>query len=467
MERTRIVIQAPPERYGAAGGLASQLAAAGETVRIEAAPDVPSLLTAGEDLFLLSWSEALAAQSLPVGLTRDVFAAHRACGADLSLPDPVWLADVPFALYSAAAVSRLVPPNAPPGSMPGPQDFTACRVNRYVPAAAVVAGDARLLARYLDRPRGLHLSLAEKCDMACAMCPFYGVDRSPPARDYYDAYMHRRQGRDLLDLAGTQRLLDRMAELAPLSAVSIFGPGEPLRNPQFLPILRYLAERGIAVSLATNGRYLNDTIIKALPETSVRLIILSVDAASPATYSRIKAAGNYRELEHRARQLRQVRDNRGTFAIKASCILQAANADEATLFEQVWGEIADEVTFTSRYYQGQPDHPPLWEAPALLPCSSLGGGLHVLTDGICWTCSAGAPDEFLLGNVLYDDPKPLLARQRDLMRAQLETGEAGPACRTCAWWRQTQRCEEYEAGRLRRILRPYSRTVPTNGRGQP
>jgi len=459
MDRALVLVEAPAGRRAVALALAARVAGDVSRARAEEAPDVRPLLAAGDNVLFLPWSETLLAEGFPEGLVADVAASCEACSADIVLPDQAWLPGVSFAFFSKRLAGREEELHGA-GPIPGPAGFEACRLSLHVPSAAIVARDARLRSHHLGRPRGIHMAIAEKCDMGCVMCPYYGSDRPPDIREHYEAYMRRRSCHDLLDLPGFIALLGRAAGLQPVRSVSIFGPGEPLRNKDFLSILRFCAERGLAVDIATNGKYLSDEVIDALPGLSLRTVILSVDAATPETYSAIKASGDYTRLLGQATRLREAAERGGGFSVKASFVRQERNAHEEKDFLRRWEGVADEAVFTSRYFMGRPAHPPLWTAPARLPCASLGMGVHILTNGDCWSCSAGAPDTFSLGNILRDDPGDILKTQRRLVAAHLDTGAAGPLCLSCEWWRQAQRCEEYEAGKVRRVLRPYSTSVP-------
>src|SRR3954451_19247287 len=86
-------------------------------------------------------------------------------------------------------------------------------------------------------PMALQVEFTSRCNLRCRMCPLTtGTSSSSGA----PGPMHDLVFDQVLDLA------------ARCGRVVLAGYGEPLTNPQCLPMLRALNERGVDISIATN-----------------------------------------------------------------------------------------------------------------------------------------------------------------------------------------------------------------------
>lgn len=383
----------------------------------------------------------------------DKVRGHAASGADLTLPAPGWFGDLRFTVARAGVVRDM-------GGHPAPGRGERVVVNRHVPSLEVLRRTPWLEQRYLAAiSPGLVVSFSETCSMGCGMCPIFGREMPAEHRDYYTAYRLRRQGRDFASPELVAASLDAFAACLPLRAVSVFGPGEPFQNPRAVELMGLCAERGIAMTFATNAHHLDEAAFRALEEMPVDTVIVSLDAATAETYRRVKANGDYARAMRTVERLSAGRTRGSGYRLCLSFIRQDHNRCEEEFFLRRFAGAADELAVTSKYHRGIPEDAPLWEAPDLLPCSSLDHSVHVLTDGACWACSAGVPDELGLGDVLADGAPAVLRSHGQSVRRRLRSGQAMDACAACQWWRQAQRREVFANGRLVRVERPYSYKV--------
>jgi MoaA/NifB/PqqE/SkfB family radical SAM enzyme len=118
------------------------------------------------------------------------------------------------------------------------------------------------------------IGLTNECNLACAHC-----------------YRETAQV-DRISLAQVMRICNAL----PVDAVGM-GTGENALHPEFVPIVEYLAGRGIMLSLASNGYSLT-----AIPESVLRAfhdVEVSIDFASEAEQDAFRGPGNW-ALVHRA-----------------------------------------------------------------------------------------------------------------------------------------------------------------------
>ena len=99
-----------------------------------------------------------------------------------------------------------------------------------------------------------------------------------------------------------KKLIAEIAELRP-NWVIIEG-GEPLLREDLFELLGLMRQRQLEVHLITNGMLLNHQIITALKQLGVRVMI-SIDAATPATYEAIRKGASFERVVQAARNCAQ------------------------------------------------------------------------------------------------------------------------------------------------------------------
>lgn len=111
---------------------------------------------------------------------------------------------------------------------------------------------------YLDTPPLVWLELTRRCNLNCPHCYI----RGGPARE---------------NEMGTNEfhaLIDEMADMG-VWAVAFTG-GEPTLHPAFVELVNHACARGLLVGIATNGMFLTEELLDALPRKGV-IISVSLD----------------------------------------------------------------------------------------------------------------------------------------------------------------------------------------------
>jgi mycofactocin biosynthetic radical S-adenosylmethionine protein MftC len=86
-------------------------------------------------------------------------------------------------------------------------------------------------------------------------------------------------------------------QLAALQVFEInFGGGEPLLKDYFLPLLRYIHEKGIVTCISTNGTVLTDEAIKLFSGNPLVNVQVSLDGATPEVNDAIRGEGTFRNI---------------------------------------------------------------------------------------------------------------------------------------------------------------------------
>lgn len=142
-------------------------------------------------------------------------------------------------------------------------------VNRLVSLSARDGGLTTLGAR----PQWFMIETTSHCNLKCVMCP-HGHDAMPNKSD--------------LD---TSRFSKSFDFLAAADRMQLFGTGEPLMSAAFWQILESMdPETETEVSINSNGTLLTPERIDRLLRSPLSWISISLDAATPDTYRRIRGA---------------------------------------------------------------------------------------------------------------------------------------------------------------------------------
>lgn len=279
-----------------------------------------------------------------------------------------------------------------------------------------------------DFPITLSLELVNRCNLACVMC--YTVEHSRPKR--------------ALDIDAVARIFDECARHG-LPALQIAGGGEPLVYKRADEVMR-LARRAdiMDVFLCTNGVLLDEAMCDFVIRERVARVVVSMDAATPETYTRIRGKNELARIEANVRRLVAMRRERGARLplVRVSFCIQPDNRDERRAFLEKWRDVVDYVDFQELQDAAHVDEvkalgfeapvmralPPLEKVYCYYPFSML----SVWASGDVSPCCSWYAKNLIVGNAhekslkeIWDGPEVAEIRR------QLLTGELNPSCRAC------------------------------------
>jgi radical SAM protein with 4Fe4S-binding SPASM domain len=160
-------------------------------------------------------------------------------------------------------------------------------------------------------------------------------------------------------------LIDEGAENGQAS-MGFGGLWEPLMSRDLPEIISYGKEKGLLdVMFNTNGLLLNDNVAKDLIKSGLTRLMISVDAATPATYAQMRPGADLRQLEDNILSfLAGRREAKSRLPLlRLSFLVTNINQSEVTPFLDRW---KNRVDFFSIQSFGRFDQ----NAPALFPDSS-------------------------------------------------------------------------------------------------
>jgi MoaA/NifB/PqqE/SkfB family radical SAM enzyme len=163
----------------------------------------------------------------------------------------------------------------------------------------VLAGEARPILGTLI--------VTYRCDLDCAMCDL--PSRGDRARE--------------MDAEGLRGTLDAFRDLGVLG-VGVTG-GEPLLRPDTVDVIHYGSTRGLLMHLNTNGTLVTEETARALADTGLASVNLSLDGPDAETHDRLRGRpGSFARVLRAAARLAAV--PRRPYRIALTCALGPGNA---------------------------------------------------------------------------------------------------------------------------------------------
>ncbi len=154
-------------------------------------------------------------------------------------------------------------------------------------------GDLILHPRLPD-VRKLYIEPTTACNLQCRTC----------MRNAWD------DAESTMSPATFQRLVHSLGDLPNLERVVFTGFGEPLVHPQLLEMVESVRQRGLAVTIGSNGLMLDRATATELVRLGVDRLVVSVDGVTPQTYSDVRGELLARVLDS-IRILNEVKSREG------------------------------------------------------------------------------------------------------------------------------------------------------------
>ena len=181
------------------------------------------------------------------------------------------------------------------------------------------------------RTKPLHFQLepATGCNLRCRMCQVPDYPKEMFKHMPFDKF------RGIFD------------QIQPIK-VALSGAGEPFLNPELLDIIHYAATHGASVLTTTNFTLCTKKLDKIV-DSGLSLIKISIDAARPETYTKIRGLDLHERIVRDIRELQRIKKekNSRTPYLRLQFVLQSDSIPE--IGEVV--ELAHELGANSLYFQ--------------------------------------------------------------------------------------------------------------------
>ncbi|HRU04750.1 MAG TPA: radical SAM protein [Candidatus Brocadiia bacterium] len=129
--------------------------------------------------------------------------------------------------------------------------------------------------------------------------------------------------------------------------IGLSGAGEPFLNRDMIDIISYATRQGASVLTTTNFTLCRPKL-EELAASGLKLLKVSLDAATPETYHRIRGKDLFNHILEDLKSLQEIKKKRGAAFpyVRLQFVLQHDNLDEAPALTQVARDVgADSVYF--------------------------------------------------------------------------------------------------------------------------
>lgn len=238
-----------------------------------------------------------------------------------------------------------------------------------------------------EKPQLLMLEVTNVCNLRCPNCT--------------NKDMQRKRGFMGLDIY--KKVIDECVVIG-VNDLWITG-GEPTLHPLLINQVAYAKEKGIeSLALITNAQLLTLPLGRKLIEAGLDKLEVSIDAATPGTYSEMRPPGNLVTLERNLQTFIKLKSEMKTSKpqVTVKFIKEPMNANEVGLFRRKWGNLADEIyiSFLHNWGGAISKKESKWRGGSRRdPCSWVFRRMYICWDGKVSFCCLDSEAETLLGDI--------------------------------------------------------------------
>ncbi|MGB5769174.1 MAG: radical SAM protein [Crocosphaera sp.] len=195
-------------------------------------------------------------------------------------------------------------------------------------------------ANYYGRainPSYVRVVLGNTCNLKCVMCPYHSSLLTPNhTTDFFQSKKEM-----------TWEMMEKLAKDCGQAGITVLigSVEEPLLHPKLIEFIKLCREQGVPkVHLTTNGQLLDENRTKALLKAGLTSIDISIDAATPETYAKIRGA-NFNRVESNVINFLKIRDQLGiSCEVRTSFVRnQDVGTDEEDKFLNRWLSKVDSI----------------------------------------------------------------------------------------------------------------------------
>jgi len=291
-----------------------------------------------------------------------------------------------------------------------------------------------------DFPLTVAFELVNRCNLTCIMC--YTINH--------------KEKKSTLTVPVIERLLDECGRQG-LPALVIGMGAEPLIYKDVRTVFDLAKKAGVMdIFLGTNGVLLSEEISEYIVANGIARIEISLDAATPETYEKIRGKNELERIERNIHTLLEVKRRHGSkLPIVRLCFcLQPLNAHEREAFLEKWSGLVDYADIQQlqdfSYVDELRRHGDVSDAVKLLNgrapepyCPYPFNSLNVWSNGEVTPCCTFYAKSLVAGNITESSLEEIWHGDymRDL-RQQFLDNELNPTCLTCLAQRDTELFEE-------------------------
>jgi MoaA/NifB/PqqE/SkfB family radical SAM enzyme len=295
-------------------------------------------------------------------------------------------------------------------------------------------------------PSRVLMDLRTDCNLKCPMCIVHGGTDDPRLQ----AFLRRS-----MPLEKAQQILDEVMAGKPMVQPNLWS--EPTLAHNFQEHLRAMKERGLPVTMNTNGLTLREKMAEFLVEVGIDSVSVSIDATTKESLKKVRGIDKLEKIHGAVDVLLKARGDRQKPRVGVSFTIQPDNQHETQDFIAYWGPRVDFVRIGELFVDGRfPNMRP--EGPRK-PCPSLYSTLAIHANGNAAMCCLDGFGDTNMGNVFEQGVQGVWhGEEFTKVRRYHETGQWDkvPFCQGCDRWSSHVFEEEVKDGYLVRRSPEYT-----------
>lgn len=277
----------------------------------------------------------------------------------------------------------------------------------------------------LKFPVLLNLEIVSSCNLRCIHCPSHSPNRTTKPRKFgiMDPVLFAK-AMDEIDQHGKRR-------------ISLHKDGEPLMHPKIREILsRVKKHHDHELYLTTNGQLLSEEIGQAILDAKVDILNLSLGAASPELYQKIRGGQYDKVLRniHHFLSLRQISTWKPKVLVQIINLQDLDMHAEISAFRDYWKDFDVEIQVWDELSWGTKR---LHTVNYRYPCFSLWESFNLNSDGQVTVCCMDWKQSMCIGD-LHEQSIKDIWQSTQLSRFRSEQigchFDDMSLCKDCNYW---------------------------------
>jgi pyruvate-formate lyase-activating enzyme len=275
-----------------------------------------------------------------------------------------------------------------------------------------------------EYPSRVLMDLRTDCNLKCPMCIVHGGTDDARLK----AFLRRS-----MPIEKAKQILDEVMAGKPMVQPNLWS--EPTLAHDFQEHIRAMKERGLSVTMNTNGLTLREKMAEFMVEVGVDSVSISIDAMTKETLKKVRGIERLDKIHGAVDILLKARGDHPKPRVGVSFTKQPDNQHEAEAFVEYWGPRVDFVRIGELFVDGH--FPSMRPEGPRKPCPSLYSTLPIHANGNAAMCCLDGFGETNMGNVFEQGVLGVWhGEELTKVRHYHETGqwEKVPFCTNCDRW---------------------------------
>ncbi len=278
-----------------------------------------------------------------------------------------------------------------------------------------------------DFPLTISLELVNKCNLNCVMC-------------YKE---HHAKPRNELSLEVLKKIMQECKENN-MPSVILGLAAETLMYKDINEVLDIIRAAGtMDLFFGTNGVMLNEEIIKKIIDNKVSRVEISLDAATPETYQKVRGHDKLDKIEKNIEMLLEYKKKHNTPLpiIRLCFVIMDINRHETQQFINKWKDKVDYIDFQRCLDFSKIDTPAEIQNEKISNafCAQPFYSLNIWANGDVSPCCTFYGEKLVIGNVHKQSLKSIWegTRMKEI-REQISSKHFNPICQRCLYFRDDE-----------------------------